>query len=587
MQGNDPFELALAARTDLNVYEHNAHLLYALEIYTGVDDIHSVATEALTDGPQDKKCDLLYINKDSGELIIAQGYVATPRKERAKGNKADDLNTAVTWILQVPLEQVPEIIRDAARDARHAIQSGVVNKVHIWYVHNCNESNEIQTCLDGVKHCAHAILTSRMYSSCEINEITATEVGRNRLNDWYRAQEVSILVNDEFTVSVPGGYTINERDESWSSFITSVPGSWLHQIFSTHGSDLFSANVRGYLGSRKSDRNINNNIKRSAQETPRDFWVFNNGITALVHEHNFDETTNKLKITGISIVNGAQTTGSIGSIRTDISDDLLVPARFVFCRNAQTVADIIKFNNSQNQVKATDFRSGDAIQKELRRQFSLVPDTEYNGGRRGGDDDVIRRQPNAIPAGAASQALAAFHQKPVEAYNSKSKLWESDTLYSSIFNERTTAKHIIFCYSLIRAIDNYKLELSSKLSRDQIQDTERLHLLFLKRRGAPFLFAAAISKCMEAILNIPIPDKASLSFSQETSLETAITNWSVIVKFSIGFYSHLESALNSGLASNESTVQPISDFSSTIHSLLQMGDVIRAPLSEFVNKVQR
>ena len=30
MQGNDPFELALAARTDLNVYEHNAHLLYAL-----------------------------------------------------------------------------------------------------------------------------------------------------------------------------------------------------------------------------------------------------------------------------------------------------------------------------------------------------------------------------------------------------------------------------------------------------------------------------------------------------------------------------------------------------------------------------
>lgn len=92
---------------------------------------------------------------------------------------------------------------------------------------------------------------------------------------------------------------------------------------------------------------------------------------------------------------------------------------------------------------------------------------------------------------------------------------------------------------------------------------------------------------MEAILDTPIPDKASLSFSQETSLETAITNWSVIVKFSIGFYSHLESALNSGLASNESTVQPISDFSSTIHSLLQMGDVIRAPLSEFVNKVQR
>ncbi|BEE19043.1 hypothetical protein VAWG006_32960 [Aeromonas enteropelogenes] len=63
MQENDPFELALAARTDLNVYEHNAHLLYALEIYTGVDDIHSVATEALTDGPQDKNATFYILTK--------------------------------------------------------------------------------------------------------------------------------------------------------------------------------------------------------------------------------------------------------------------------------------------------------------------------------------------------------------------------------------------------------------------------------------------------------------------------------------------------------------------------------------------
>lgn len=580
MKNTDPFEAALAARKDLEIYKHNAHLLYALELYVGADDIHSIATEALTDGAQDKKCDLIYINKDSGELIIAQGYVATPRRDKAKGNKADDLNTAVSWALQVPIENLPELLRDAAVGAREAIKSGAITKLHIWYVHNCEEHQDIQSCLDGVKHTASAIINSPEYSECEINEVTAIEVGRNRLNSWYKAQEVSILVNEEFEVTIPGGYELKNGDD-WSSYVTSVPGSWIKKLFSDYGSDLFSANVRGYLGSRNSDKNINNNIKRSAQNLPSDFWVFNNGITALVH--SYEPNGNKLKLNGISIVNGAQTTGSIGSINTDISEEILIPSRFVACTNLDTIEKIIKFNNSQNQVKATDFRSGDVIQQRLRSEFESILDTDYSGGRRGGDDDVIRRQPNSIPAGAASQALAAFHQNPVEAYNGKSKLWESDTLYASIFNDRTTAGHLIFCYSLVRAVDKYKAELSILASSENIQEADKRTLLFFKKRGAPYLFVAAMAKCIESILNKAIPDKFSLSFDK-LSLEQSIQAWEPVIKFSVGFINPLDTYLSEGLASNESTVQPINAFSSSLHGVMQVPQM-RTSINDFISVV--
>ena len=37
------------SRTDLNQYNANALLLYTLELYLGIEDIHSVATNSLTD----------------------------------------------------------------------------------------------------------------------------------------------------------------------------------------------------------------------------------------------------------------------------------------------------------------------------------------------------------------------------------------------------------------------------------------------------------------------------------------------------------------------------------------------------------
>ncbi|MBM3746012.1 MAG: hypothetical protein FJW34_09450, partial [Acidobacteria bacterium] len=99
--------------------------------------------------------------------------------------------------------------------------------------------------------------------------MTALEVGRTTLEEWYKALEAPILVSEELTLSVPGGY--RQKGDKWEAYVTSIPAEWLYDLYVNHGSEIFSPNLRGYLGSRQSDTNINHGIKTSAQSDPLNF----------------------------------------------------------------------------------------------------------------------------------------------------------------------------------------------------------------------------------------------------------------------------------------------------------------------------
>jgi AIPR protein len=90
-----------------------------------------------------------------------------------------------------------------------------------------------------------------------------------------------------------------------------------------------------------------------------------------------------ISFTGISIVNGAQTTGAIGNLGSAPDENLFVPIRFIKTTDENIIYDIIKFNNSQNKISASDFRSTDLVQRRLKKEFETVPDTEYEAGRAG------------------------------------------------------------------------------------------------------------------------------------------------------------------------------------------------------------
>ena len=364
--------------------------VFAISLHFNLDDVQEIASDAITGGRDDKKCDMVYIDKEKEIAVLAQCYISQKHRDAAPSNKASDLNTAITWLLNADMNTLPDSIKGQADELRNAIELGEVSQLHIWYVHNLPGSANVVDELRTVEKSARAAL--RQYERGSSINVFADEISEERLAELYAQAERAILVNDNITITVPDAIILEQRD--WTSVITSVPGVWLQQLYQKYGTSLFSANLRGYLGSRKSDANINSGMKSTALDEPENFCVYNNGITALVHDFKLMRRTRRgrnLNITGISIVNGAQTTGSIGSAERLVSSDLQVAVRFVKVNKDSIVSNIVRYNNSQNKIQAADFRSTDPIQSRLRREFAVIPQAEYEGGRRGGASDAIKR----------------------------------------------------------------------------------------------------------------------------------------------------------------------------------------------------
>lgn len=571
---------AFKGRDDLRVYGDNGLLLFALALKLEIDDLEAIADRSLTDGSNDKKCDLVFVDSELGVAVIGQGYFAQTVRPAAKSQKAQDLNTAVGWLFSRSLESLPEILRPAATELRTALDEGKIKRLEIWYVHNLPESINVQDELNTVALTARNAIRSS-FPRHEV-DVLPQEIGLDTLETLYLRLRSSILVTAEFEVETQGGYVLEA--EKWDAYATAVPASWLHNIYKEYGEKLFSANIRGYLGSREADVNINNGIKKSALSNADDFWAFNNGITALVHNFEVEENNNTVQIIGLSIVNGAQTTGAIGSLPQSPRQNTHVPARFIKCSDEELVYDIIRFNNSQNKIEAADFRSSDHIQTRLREEFQSFASVDYTGGRRGGADDIIRRRPNLISSYTVAQALTAFHGNPVLAYNRKSEIWKSNNYYSNVFNDNTHADHILFVYSLLETITEQKTALMKKSkSGAEIATQEQEKLDFLRTRGANFLLVYTISSCLEIILGQPITSRFNLRFHEANSYGNYSKIWRPIVISIMAFYKQLEKPLTNSLKSNEEVNSAVDLVKAIIDSTKQSNKVI---YDTFAQKVQ-
>ena len=545
--------------------------IFAIQLRFNLDDIKTIAAEAITGGGNDRKCDVLHIDKEMGVAVIAQCYVAQAKQVAARANKAADLNTAVSWLLSADLTTLDASLQGRAQELRDAIKKGEIKQIHCWYVHNLPTSENVRQELETVETTVRSALSAYAGGS-QIN-VFAKEVGADELESLYTKAERTIIVTDTFIVQVPD--LIEHKESGWASISTFVPGKWLASLYDQYETDLFSANLRGYLGSRSSDKNINNGIKKTTKEEPQNFLVYNNGITSLVLNYEYGRKTKKgrkLTITGISIVNGAQTTGSIASAHGSISDGLLVGVRFVKAASDDLIEKIVKYNNSQNKLEAADFRSNDTIQDRLRAEFSTIPDAEYEGGRRGGASDAIKRSKYTLPSYTVGQSLTAFHGDPVLAYDKKSEIWIDDNNYGRVFTDRTSAKHIVFCYSILEAINSRRLSLleKQKTSPASLTKLESTTLGFLSKKGSQFLLVYVVAQCLETILGKPIPNKFDVRFKDNKSPFKLANEWEPILDILLPLSGQLEDAFTKGRVTTEGAKKTVPNFTGVFASIANL-----------------
>lgn len=559
---------AFTQRDDLVEYGSNALLLYVAQLRLGFDDVETFAADALTDDSNDKKCDLVAVMSDAQRLIVAQGYMTEKDRSEAPAGKASDLNTAVTWLLYGELSGLPLALQSAAREAREALADGQIAEMQLWYVHNLPESQNVRTELRQAARTADTLL-KQQYSDLDI-DVSFYEIGRAAIEEDYRQTQVPILVSDKVTFEVPGGFEMS--GDSWKSYTTAIRVTSLRELWATHQSKLMSPNIRDYLGVVKSTKNINYGIKETARWEPGNFAIFNNGITVLVLNYDVRVESDKtlLDVTGVGIVNGGQTTGSLGTLEEkEIADieSAQVMARFVKSDDVEVLENIIRYNNTQNKIEAADFRSKDTVQEKLREEFKLIPDAEYKGGRRGGKTNAIARQKSLVPDSSVAQSLAAFHGDPNLAYNELRTIWENDGTYARVFRESLTAGHVVFCYSLLKAVEKAKQDIV-KIPEDDRTAAQKRHAAFFSKRGSTHLLVAAHGYCIETILGTAIPDKYALHFTRSVSPAEAIGLWQPVVNSGLAFSQQLDAAVV-GLKVQDRVVASFEIFSGMIEATRQ------------------
>lgn len=556
------------SREDLKKFKPNDLALFALQLRYGVEDIETVALDSITEGIDDKKTDLIYIDAEKKIAVVAQSYICEnpDKKTIAPSNKAADLNTSIAWIISTPLEKLPISLQSHAKELREEIKNGNIEILNLWYVHNISESDTVHKELEAVQHTADAAISSLVGKEHHGVEIIATEVGDTTIEDWYRRTSNPILVNDPILVNSENGF-FEIKSSLWSACVTTVDASWLRELYEKYTAEkLFSANIREYLGSRNADRNINKGIQKTSVEEPDNFWVFNNGITALVNDYSIgDDGT--ITVIGLSIVNGAQTTGAIAQAK-ELSKTAKVQIRFVKCSYDEIIHKIVKFNNSQNKVTASDYRSNDIIQTRLVTEFENIGADVLYLNRRGGGKDVIKRPVNAILSLTAGQILAAFHGDPEAAYHKKTYIWESDSLYSRFFNEHTNAQHILFIFSLFKCIEKQKIDLVAKTDAGQaLTPIEERQLAFFRNRGSLFLFLSAIADSLEIVIKKKVPNRFSLHFINKKTFEESLLIWRPIVDSLSSFSDKLSAGLSDGIKNKDKISEVLSTFQSLVSSV--------------------
>lgn len=156
-------------------------------------------------------------------------------------------------------------------------------------------------------------------------------------------------------------------------------------------------------------------------------------------ENDLNTGEEKLTISGITIINGAQTTGAVSSV-TEVGK-ALIPIRFIVCEDSSIIDEIINNNNKQNEIIASDLRSNDKVQNRLRNEFEKYTNLFYSGGRRGNGRPSRSRE--ILDPYVVAQSISAFHGECVTAYNSRNDLWSNDRIYANTFPDQLIAEHII------------------------------------------------------------------------------------------------------------------------------------------------
>lgn len=412
---------------------------------------------------------ILDISFDKDHLDELQKYVIAPKDggidifiERGNGDESS------FDVVQVKKKDLPEsVLRDCFTIMERVISDFCDSPLNIdsdtcraALSESSLDNNNRKNCQFFVVHTG----VTREFSGIKDNEHIITSVDLlNLVESQTDKVEEDVLSLTEESGCMPFG---QENDEL-SAIVCNINGYDLamlnNKYFSTEigRNILFGHNLRESLNPKSSKSFAG--MKKTIEKSPEKFWYYNNGITIIAEgfetKKNDQDIPNSIVLKHFSIVNGAQTTSSLGLILQEAKANRdngtienlkksYVIARILKVNDSDLEEDIAICNNTQNPISSRDMVANSIEQKTL---YNKLIDESYpqiymeikrgtNIPQRVNRTILHRKTTNET---LAQLAYAGFCLEPFTAKDKKAELFTNDIsqseytmnkIYHRVFN---------------------------------------------------------------------------------------------------------------------------------------------------------
>ncbi|MCX8472318.1 MAG: AIPR family protein, partial [Sediminibacterium sp.] len=446
-------------KSAINNQKSYALLIWFLDFYGRISNYSNF----ITDGDNDSSCDIVFdsLNNQGNKVFyVVQSKwnnAENSEKETNKDEILKNLNDFET-ILRGEKKSVNEKLKSKLDELDlHLKANGEVKFIFLslsQYNGGADENIEAFRNND----------VKTKFEVIDINRIRVDYIDRkykkidpiNPLETYKNPEESPINIE---IVQKGGSVKIEKPFEAYM-FLLRPKAIW--ELFKTYGFALFYKNVRNPLLQSQ----FNTDIESTALENPSYFWYYNNGITAITYFlPEIGKKAEKIPLTGLQIINGAQTVYSIyrayesasPTKRIQMDSEALVTLRLLKSGGKDFDLNVTRYTNSQNPVQDRDFCANDDIQVAL-QNASYKTNIWYEKRR-----DEFRETPRGIkkvPNSDFANVYLAYHLlDPVSVFeNHKQRLKTNkdlnfvshndykDGLYEKIFNEHTSYEDMLCAY---------------------------------------------------------------------------------------------------------------------------------------------
>lgn len=401
------------------------------------------AANAVSGGATDKGIDAVLIDDAAKTIFVVQGkYHNSIGKAQTKRADVVSMAELPRQLCSANVGTFSEFVKTAdglvksqlARARERIIERNY--RVRLYFVTLGKVSNAIQSDAD-----AHVRTSGTDVSLEVIDAKRVVTILRDYLDGVappIPTLDLEMEAGSDVTVnSIAQRFDNRNTIESW---VFSMSGDKIAELYKYAGIRLFARNIRGFLGESTA---INTGMVKTLHTEPNRFFYYNNGITILCDDATKKSRMGKdiLQVSNPQVINGQQTTRTLANhVKEARKASVLVKVIRVSRDSSKTddgfdslVSRIVAGTNWQNAIRPSDLMANDRTQIELERAMRKIGYAYLRKRQKKGEARAdFGKRYRFVKKEEFAQIVAACDIDPVLARTKREALFE-EAMYPRVF----------------------------------------------------------------------------------------------------------------------------------------------------------